>query len=126
MTINDLLMAAAGKGGWSLTQDSGANAAQTLTKAAVAGYQHFITSLELVVLAAAVGAADINVVINDGAGNPVWKTGIATTAARGTRLAPVFQSPIPATPGNLINCVVDALGAGSVSRLSIIGFSVAV
>ena len=125
MTINDLLMAAAGKGGWSLTQDSGANAAQTLTKAAVAGVQHFITSLELVVLAAVVGAADINIVINDGA-TPVWKTGLATTAARGTRLSPVFQSPIPATPGNLIQCVVDALGAGSVSRLSIIGFSVAV
>jgi len=69
---------------WSITGDSAANTAQTLTKAAVAGKTHYIFGLEVVIKGAAAGA-DIDIELKDDT-TAIYKTCIGMPLLSGLTL----------------------------------------
>lgn len=111
----------AGQDTWTVTQASAANAAQTLTKAAVADTRHRVSGFSCVVIAAAAGA-DIGVDLQFGGVSKV-KDYIGSGAARGTRLAFAFDPPLDPAENTAITLVVDAGGAAAVTRANLYGFS---
>ncbi len=103
--------------GTPVTQDSGANAINTLAVAAVTGVAHHITAFSVVIGGAATGNA-VNVVIKDGT-TVVWKEIIATAAPIGTTISKIFMNPIEGTVGNAVSIVVDAGGASCVTTANL-------
>lgn len=111
---------------WTVTDDSDANAAKTITKDAVAGKSHYITAIEVVISVAAAGA-DINCILKeDAAGTPVthWKEIIGNASPGGTRVGITFPLPIKLTAGKTADLVVDAVGtAGGIATLNMSGYT---
>ncbi len=107
--------------GWSVTQDSTANTAQTLAKDANTENKHFITSIEVAIKGATAGA-DINIVLKAGA-TAIWKSVIGSGAARGTRINAVFNHPIEMAKNTAANLVIDAGGADVVTVASMTGYT---
>lgn len=110
---------------WTVTGDSTANAAKTITKAAVASKSHYITAFEVVISAAAAGA-DITVLLQeDAAGTPVtyWKTIIGNASPRGERVGITFPLPIKLTANKTADLVVSAGGASCVTSLNLSGYT---
>ncbi len=105
---------------WTATQDSAANAAQTLTKAAVAGKKHCITALSVAVSGAA-AAADITVTLKDGA-TVIWK-GVVGTGARGMGLIKDFLFPLVLSENSAANLEVAAGGASVVTTANLTGYT---
>lgn len=105
----------------SQTQDSTANTAQTLTRAAVPGKCHYITAVEVLISGAA-AVNDITIQLQDNS-STVWKEFIGSGATRGERAGIVFLSPIKITQGNPANLVVAAGGASVVTTANMAGFT---
>jgi hypothetical protein len=101
--------------------DSGINSPQTLTKAAVTGKSHYITSLEVSISGAA-AANDITISLKDGS-TVVWKEIIGSGAPRGERAGIVFTSPIKMTAATATTLVVDAGGAGVLTSANLAGYT---
>ncbi len=101
----------------SVTQTSGANAAQTITINAVADKSHYIVGFEVAIKAAA-AVTDIDVVLNDGA-TAKWSTVIGAGAAIGTRVGMMLPYPIKMTAATAVTLVVDAGGASVVTLANI-------
>lgn len=107
---------------WSQTQDSAANTAQTITKAAGgSGVIHYATGFE-VVLSAAAAANDITIELKDGAA-VLWKTIIGSTAARGARVSQNFSFPIVGTANTAMTLVISAGGVGAITTANLMGYS---
>lgn len=106
---------------WAITQDSAANAAQTLTKAAVADQRHYITALEAAISGAAAGA-DIAIVLKDGS-TAKWKSVIGNAAASGSRVQLSFPQPVEVSVNTAANLEVDAGGASVVTSASMSGYT---
>lgn len=103
------------------TQDSGANAAQTLTRTARAGMSHYITAIEVSISGSA-AANDITIQLQDGS-TTVWKEIIGSASTTGERAGIVFNQPVKLTTGNAANLVVSAGGAGVVTSANMAGFT---
>lgn len=106
---------------WSTSEDSAANTAKTLTKAAEAGKKHVVTDFEVAISAAAAGA-DITVELKDGA-TLKWKTILGSAAARGAKVDYHSAIGIELSDNAAANLVVSAGGAGTVTHLSMGGFT---
>ena len=107
---------------WSQSQDSAANAAQTITKAAGGGaVVHYATGFEVVLSAAAAGA-DISIELKDGV-TVIWKTFIGSAAARGTSISKNFSFPIAGTANTAMTLLVSAGGAAAVTTANLMGYS---
>lgn len=106
---------------WTVSGDSVAATAQTITKAGATGRKHLITAIEIVVTGAAV-ANDMFIQLQDGS-TTVWKSAIGSGSPRGQRVGAVFTHPIALTAGNAANLVVDAGGAGVVASINMAGFT---
>jgi len=100
-----------------VTQDSSANAVNTLTVVGVEGKSIYVEAIEVVTSGASAGS-DINILLKDGA-TTKWKTIIGSGASRGTRVGIVLPMPIKITAG--ANCVlaVDAGGASVVTTANL-------
>jgi hypothetical protein len=108
---------------WTAKGTSGANAAQTVQKAAQTNACHYVTSYLVVIRAAAAGA-DIGVAIKDGDDNILWQDYIGNAAARGSRCGFSFPDAglkIPA--GKAAKIVVDAGGAGVITEANLFGYT---
>lgn len=106
---------------WAITQDSGNNAAQTLTKALSAGKAHYITGFE-VSIAGAAAVNDITVSLKDGS-TTIWKGNIGSGSPRGERTGVAFAFPVALTAGQAANLVVDAGGAGVITTANLVGYT---
>ena len=106
---------------WSVTSDSTANAAVTLSRAAETGKRHYITAFEAVLRGAAAGA-DTRVELRNGA-TVMWDTYIGNAAPRGERVGAVFTHPIELTANTAANLVVAAAGASALTTVSMSGFT---
>ena len=106
---------------WSVTDDSAANTAKTITKAAVAGARHYITMVEVVISAAAAGG-DINCILQDGT-TAKWKEVIGSAAVRGTKVGFSIPNGIEMSTNAAANLVVDAGGAACVTSLNMAGYT---
>lgn len=106
---------------FTVTGDSGANAAQTITKAAEVGKSHYITAIE-VVLTGAAAASAISVKLNDDV-TTVWKSGIGLGSARGARTGFALSFPIKITAGKKADLIVDAGGAATVTFANMSGYT---
>lgn len=119
------LRAARAVGLFAITQDSTANASQTLSQAAPpTGMNNYVTSFEVVISAAAAGG-DISCVIQDSVGPTTkYKTFIGSGAARGTRVFNnwTFDSPLGPIAGQA-QLVVAAGGASVVTTADLQGFT---
>lgn len=100
-----------------VTQDSTANTANTITVAAVAGKKHYVAAIEVSIKGAAAGA-DINVVLRDGAAAR-WSEVIGSSAVRGTAVGFVLPHPIEMTTNTAMTLEVDAGGAGVITRANL-------
>ena len=107
---------------WTVTGDSTANAAKTITKAAVTGSRHYITGYLVSVTGAAVGTADIAIELQDDT-TTVWKDVLGAAAARGQRAGVVFAHPIELTVSKAANLVVAAGGASVITFCNMTGFT---
>lgn len=107
---------------WSVTQDSSANAQQTLTKAAAEGVTHYVCGFEVITSAAASAAAETIILLKDGT-TTVYKSCIGASAARGTRVSIMFPFPIKMTAGAAAVLNVAAAGASCVTTANMIGYS---
>jgi hypothetical protein len=103
--------------GLSASQDSGANAPQTLTIAASAGSRIYVSGFEVATSGNAVGA-DIVCTLTDGA-TTKWKSVIGSGAARGERTGLSFTNPVSWTQGNPVVLTVTAGGASVVTSANI-------
>lgn len=110
------------KATWNLTQDSGANSLQTLTKAGVAGVSHYLSAYSVTVSAAAVGASDASILIQDN-GATIWKDFLGAAAVRGTRVGNNWVDPLQISLGNSVQVVVAAAGAAAVTTANMSGYS---
>jgi hypothetical protein len=108
------------------SQDSGANASQTITLAAPvapvgqqsASVYYIVTSLSVFISGAA-ATADISITLNSGS-RLMWKGWIGSGAARGASVP--LTIPIdgwPAEAGQAVTLVVGAGGAGVVTTANI-------
>ena len=107
--------------GWSVVGTSGANAAQTVAKAAVAGLRHYALGFGVVITAAASGAA-ITIQLKDGT-TVIWQTAIPTGAAIGTTKEVLLHNPIELSINTALNLTVSAGGASCVTIGNILGFT---
>ena len=110
---------------WTMTGDSAANTAITLTKNAVAGKSHYITAIEVVISAAA-AAVDISCILKeDAAGIPVnmWKEIVGNASPRGARVGITFPLPVKLSTNKTADLLVDAGGAGVITTLNLSGFT---
>lgn len=111
-----------GPGAWAVPGTSTANAAQTLAKAGVGGKSHYITAMVFSVSTAATGAAEVPIQLKDGS-TVVYDDILPSTWGVGNHLALYFATPIKLTAGNAANLVVNAMGAGSISKANLIGYT---
>lgn len=111
----------ADKDTWAVSQDSVANTAQTLTKAAAAGVRHKVEGISCDLQAAA-AAADITVVLKFG-GVRVWEEVIGSGAARGARVAKEFVPPLDAGVNVAVTVDIAAGGAGAITTGNVAGYS---
>ena len=111
--------------GWATTGASAANTAGALSKAAVTGKCHYITGFSVVVTAAAAAAtaAGFLVQLKDGTTSK-WEETLPASAAVGTVISRTFPSPIRITSGAAANLAVAALGASSISRMNLCGYTI--
>lgn len=109
---------------WTISQDSAVNTINTLTKTAVAGQKHYITSIEVVISGAVVGASDINILLKDGGTTTKWKQVIGTASARGTRIFADFAYPIQMSVNSALTLNIDLGGTGVITTANIAGFTV--
>lgn len=107
---------------WSVTQNSAANTAQTLTKAGEVGKKHRVTSVDVFISGAAAGS-DITVTLQDGA-TAKWVGKIGNAAASGSRAGFSVPSGVEMTAGNAANLVVTAGGASVVTTANMTGYTV--
>ena len=108
--------------GWSVTGDSSANVAKTITKAAVAGERHYITGFDVSISGADAGA-DITISLKDGSTDK-WKVVIGSGSARGaTRSCRFDGAPIMMTVNTAANLVVTAGGALVITHLNLNGYT---
>lgn len=109
---------------WTVSSESGSNAAQTLTKAAPgADRRHWITGYEVTITAAGPTTADCGVELRSAA-NRKWKSFFGSGAVRGARLFVFFTRPIPLNKNEAANLVVDAAGVASgVTSASLMGYT---
>lgn len=108
-------------GEWSATQDSAANASQTLTKALEASKRHYVTGFDVGISGAAAGA-DITITLKDGT-TAKWKTVIGNAAAVGTRVLWGFTGGLEMTAATAVNLEVTAGGASVVTHANLSGFT---
>ncbi|OPX93985.1 MAG: hypothetical protein A4E53_00148 [Pelotomaculum sp. PtaB.Bin104] len=107
---------------WTVTGDSTANAAVTITKAAQPNKKHYITAIEAVVSGAAVGAADVAVELRDGS-TVKWKSIIGAAAVQGTRVVMAFSHPVELSTNAAANLYAAAGGTGVIITLNMAGFT---
>ena len=100
-----------------VTQDSLANATNTITIAGVAGQSIYVEAIE-VAISGAVAGNDINVLLKDGT-TTKWKTVIGSGASRGTRVGMVLPMPIKITAGANLILAVDAGGASVITTANV-------
>lgn len=106
---------------WNATQVSAVNTAQELAKALEAGRVHVLTGIIITTAAAAFGAGVPAWEVHDGTnGGATIFQGAGAVTIIGTQVAPLCKS----TAGNALTVTVAAGGAGSISRLNLIGFTV--
>jgi hypothetical protein len=108
--------------GWTLSQDSAANAGQTLTQPASANERHYVNSIEVCTSAAA-PTADIVVRLLEGA-TVRWKTVIGSGMSRGERTGISFANPIQFGVGIAATLDISAGGAGVITTGNIEGFTI--
>lgn len=106
---------------FSLTQDSAANTAQTLSIAAVAGKTHYITFFE-VVLSGAACTTECVVTIKDGV-ETILKEIIGVNSLRGTRIGMTLAYPITGSVGEAVSIAVGAAGADAVTTINVGGYT---
>lgn len=111
--------------GWSATALSAANTAGALAKAAVSGKTHFVTGYSVVVTAAAAAAtaAGFAASIKDGT-TVIWEETLPASAAVGTSISRTFPAPIKITNGGECSVAVAALGANSIARMNLNGYTI--
>lgn len=122
--VPSALVAEHGVPAWTVTGDSSANTARTITKAGEAAKKHYITGFSAVLGAAAAGA-DIAIQLKDGS-TVKWKEIIGNAAASGTRVAVTFEHAIEMTENTAANLVSDAGGASAVVTLNLTGYTLPV
>jgi len=107
------------------TADSGANAAQTITVAAVAGKSHYITAIEVAISGAAAVSTITAILKEDAAGTPAskWKEIIGIASPIGTRVGIAFPIPIKLTTAKTADLVIDAGGAAVITTGNISGYT---
>ncbi len=108
-------------GCWSVTGDSTANAAKTVTKDAEAGKTHYITAIDVVISAAA-AANDISIVLKSNT-TAKWTGYIGNAAVRGTPYTRQFSQPIQLTAGEAANLVVAAGGSNVITSVNMAGYT---
>ncbi len=112
---------------WTKVAISTANTAISLcTQAGVASRRHIITSWEVNIQAAAVGAADVNVYVRDGAtatGTVLFRSTIGALAVRGTTDSQRFTHGLECSVGNAATLDVDAAGASAVAIANLAGYT---
>jgi len=115
----------AAENSWSLSADSEADTAKTLTKTASAGVSHYITAFEVVISGAAAVATITVELKEDAAGDPVtkWKTVIGIASPIGTRVGITLPNPIKITTNKTADLVVTAGGANVVTSCNLAGFT---
>lgn len=111
--------------GWATTGASAANTAGALSKAAVTGKCHYITGFSVVVTAAAAAAtaAGFLVQLKDGT-TSIWEDTLPASAAVGSSIDVTFPAPIRITSGAAANLAVAALGASSIARMNLCGYTI--
>lgn len=107
---------------WATSQDSVANTALTVTRAAEASRAHYVTMLEVVVSGAA-AANDITVLLKQGA-TVKWKEVIGSGAARGTAVGFTTSQGIEFAENTAVTVEVLAGGAGVVTTTNLAGYTV--
>jgi hypothetical protein len=110
---------------WSITDDSVANTAKTLTKDAVAHKCHYITAIGVTLSGAAAGV-DIECVLREDAADTAvdkWKEVIGNASIVGTKVGIVFSKPIPFSVNTTADLVVGAGGAGAITTLNMCGYT---
>lgn len=105
---------------WTVTGESTANAAKTITKAADTALTHYVTAVSVCTKGAAPGA-DITIYLKDNT-TIVWSGTIPNTSLDNYTIQ--FPHPIAMTKGNKIDLVVGAGGTGCITVNNIAGFSV--
>lgn len=101
----------------SVTQDSSANAINTLTVAGVVGQSIYVEAVEVVISGASAGS-DIKVLLKDEA-TTKWKTVIGSGANRGTRVGIVLPMPIKITSGVNLILSIDAGGSSVITTANV-------
>jgi hypothetical protein len=107
------------KATWTVTGTSDANTAKTITKTGVAGYRHVVTSFEVVVRGATVGA-DTSVALKDGS-TVKWQSYFGVGAVRGERVGATFPHGIEMSAYGTVTLVVGAGGASVITELNMAG-----
>lgn len=107
--------------GWTVSQDSSANTAQTLTKAADAS-RHFVSGFEVATQGASI-AADIVCTLKEGS-TVRWRSVIGAGAARGERTGLSFTNPFVFAANTAVTLEITAGGAGVVTTGNIEGFTI--
>jgi hypothetical protein len=100
------------------TQDSTAGQANTITVAAVAGQSHYVTGFSAHIGAAAAGANDVVIALNDDS-TLIWKWYIPASAARGRALRVQFTDPIKIRTGKAVSFSIGGAGAGVVTTANL-------
>lgn len=108
---------------WTVVQDSGANAAQTVSQpAGAAGTKHYVTGFEVVITGAASGAV-VTVDVQENPATNRWRSAIPSGAAIGTTLARDFAYPIEIAAATAAELEVSAGGVACVTRASFKGYT---
>jgi len=96
---------------------SGANAAQTVTLAAVTGMKICLAHLVVCVEDAAVGATPAKVTVSDGS-TVIHEVMIPASTAIGTPVNHIFDSPLQGTLATAMTITCEALGGSSKSVIN--------
>lgn len=108
---------------WTICQSSSANAAQTLTKAAVTGARHYLSSLTVCISGAAVAATGCVINIKSDT-TEIYRFTVNGSTANGSTVHYTIDTPIPCAPGVKMDIVVAAVGTASgVTTVSAAGFT---
>lgn len=111
--------------GWTVVGDSGANAAQTLSKAAGgAGTRHYVTGFEVTITAAA-STAVLAIDLQEAPSTNKWRTGLPTGQAIGAGIYRDFSNaPIELAENVAAELEVPAAGAAVVTRACLKGYTI--
>ena len=107
---------------WSEVDDSGANAAVTITHAAEAGKRHYITGFEAVVSGAVLGN-DVEVELLEGA-TVRWRTFLGSGLTQGERSGIMLQRPIRMGVNAAVALSAAAGGAAAVITVNLGGYTI--